>query len=80
MPAFTELYDMLSIYSLIKQPIFGNSDVCKRKCPSMSDTLALTSAFQDDSAQTTKLEELKRKLDGLVNAEVECEDVFDPVS
>lgn len=35
--------------------------------------------FHEAAAQKTKLQELKQKLDGLVSAEVKCDDVFNHV-
>uniref|UniRef100_A0A0K8RG57 Transposable element n=1 Tax=Ixodes ricinus TaxID=34613 RepID=A0A0K8RG57_IXORI len=70
---------MLSIYSLIKPPKFGNCQVQNVNDSQFLTLSDFTSAFQDVSVHETKLQELKRNLDGLVDAEVECEDVFDHV-
>lgn len=66
-------------YSLMKPPKFGNCGLqgSQKRCALTLTDLKL--AFQEAGAQTTKLKELKEKLDGLVSAEVECEDVFDHV-
>ncbi|KAH8025728.1 hypothetical protein HPB51_010969 [Rhipicephalus microplus] len=76
MPTFLQLYNMLSIYSLIKPPKFGNCEVQNANEPQFLALSDFTSAFQVDCEQETKLEELKRKLDGLVDADVECEEAF----
>ncbi|KAH9374788.1 hypothetical protein HPB48_000452 [Haemaphysalis longicornis] len=75
MPTFLQLYNMLSFYSLMKPPKFGNCELqgSQERCALTLTDLKL--AFQEASAQRTKLQELKQKLHGLVSAEVECEDV-----
>lgn len=79
MPTFLQLYNMLSVYSLMKPPKFGNCEVqgSQERCALTLTDLKL--AFQEAGAEKTKLQELKQKLDGLVSAEVECDDVFDHV-
>ncbi|KAH7960875.1 hypothetical protein HPB49_024189 [Dermacentor silvarum] len=65
-PTFLQLYRMLSLYSLLKPPRFGNC-VAPEKRQSAFITLAdFREIFKSSAAQRTdKLEELKEKLDGL---------------
>ncbi|KAH9366717.1 hypothetical protein HPB48_012044 [Haemaphysalis longicornis] len=63
----------------MKPPKFGNCELQgSLECCALTLT-DLKLAFQEAGAQTTKLQELKQELDGLVSAEVECKDVFDHV-
>lgn len=78
MPTFLQLYNMLTIYSLVKPPKFGNckvqDDGNEQRVLSLSD---LKSYFSSNQLKDTKLEELKKKLDGLVESEMKCEKVLD---
>lgn len=77
MPTVLRLYNMLSIYSLIKPPKFGNCQTelgQEAPCLTLSD---LTSAFKDDLQEETKLQQLRRRLDGYIGEELEWEEVFD---
>ncbi|KAH6947068.1 hypothetical protein HPB50_016987 [Hyalomma asiaticum] len=77
MPTFLQLYNMLSIYSLIKPPKFGNCQTevgQEAPCLTLSD---LTSAFKDESHKETKLQELRKKLDGYIGEELEWESICD---
>ncbi|KAH6945673.1 hypothetical protein HPB50_009587 [Hyalomma asiaticum] len=76
-PTFLQLYRMLSLYSLLKPPRFGNC-VAPEKGQSAFITLAdFREIFKSSSAQRNgKLEELKEKLDGLVSTgKWECDEM-----
>ncbi|KAH8035735.1 hypothetical protein HPB51_008102 [Rhipicephalus microplus] len=78
-PTFWQLYRMLSLYSLLKPPRFGNC-VAPEKRQSAFITLAdFREIFKSSSAQRAgKIEELKQKLDGLVSTgKWECDEVFE---
>ncbi|KAH7979543.1 hypothetical protein HPB49_009800 [Dermacentor silvarum] len=67
---------MLSFYSLVKPPKFGNrsiADGCESRLLALSDL-----AFRPNDGES-KLEKLKKKLDKRVDDEVECEILFDHV-
>lgn len=70
---------MLSIYSLVKLPEFGNCQVQISEEPRLLSLSDLTSAFQESAPLESRLEGLKQKLDGLVE-EAECENVFSDIS
>ncbi|XP_077502979.1 uncharacterized protein LOC144113650 [Amblyomma americanum] len=72
-PTFLQLYRMLSLYSLVKPPKFGNCTVLDKRQAAVV-TLADIRAAQ----HAGKLHELKQRLDGLIDDENwECDDVFD---
>lgn len=77
MPTFLQLYNMLSVYSLLKPPKFGNCQTeLGQEAPCL--TLAeLTSAFKDESPGESKLQELRKRLDGYVSEELEWEAIYD---
>ncbi|KAH8032437.1 hypothetical protein HPB51_025206 [Rhipicephalus microplus] len=77
MPTFLQLYNMLSVYSLLKPPKFGNCQTeLGQEAPCL--TLAeLTSAFKDESPGKSKLQELRKRLDGYVSEEPEWEAIYD---
>lgn len=80
LPTFLQLYNMLSIYSLVKLPKFGNCQVQISEEPRLLSLSDLTSAFQESAPLESRLEGLKQKLDGLVEEEAECENVFSDIS
>lgn len=77
MPTFLQLYNMLSVYSLIKPPKFGNCEVVASESPPVLTLSDLKLVFTEDDKAETLLQQLKNKLDGLVSADIECEEVFD---
>lgn len=76
LPTFLQLYNMLSVYSLIKPPKFGNCEVEPAQSTHVLTLTDLKLAFQERASEETKLQMLKQKLDGLVVAEVECSEAF----
>lgn len=65
-PTFLQLYRMLSLYTLLKPPKFGNCTVNakeKRPCITLGD---MRLAFQPDEQQTSRLDSLRARLDGLI--------------
>lgn len=77
LPTFLQLYNMLSIYALIKLLRFRNcTGESEQEKPylSVSD---VTSEYNCRNDSESKLEKLRRRLDGLIDKEVECEATFD---
>lgn len=68
---------MLSVDSLIKPPKFGNCEVVASESPPVLTLSDLKLVFTEDDKAETLLQQLKNKLDGLVSADIECEEVFD---
>lgn len=64
MPTFPQLYRMHSVYSLLKPPRFGNCEVIEEK-PAL-DLSEFRKIFQKADNDPSHLEQLKAKLDGLV--------------
>lgn len=66
MPTFLQLYNMLSVYSLLKPPKFGNCQTeLGQEAPCL--TLAeLTSAFKDESPGKVSSKNLGRDLMGML--------------
>ncbi|KAH7985071.1 hypothetical protein HPB49_026625 [Dermacentor silvarum] len=64
MPTFLQLYRMLSVYSLLKPPRFGNCEVIEEN-PAL-DLSEFRKIFQKADNDPSHLEQLKAKLDGLV--------------
>lgn len=79
LPTFLQLYSMLSIYSLVKPPKYGNCQLLPSEEPRLLTLSDLTSAFKDDVPSQSRLDELKSRLDGFVQDGIECEDIFDCV-
>ncbi|XP_077553125.1 uncharacterized protein LOC144167840 [Haemaphysalis longicornis] len=77
-PTFLQLYRMLSLYTLLKPPKFGNCTVNaeeKRPCITLGD---MRLAFQQGEQQTNRLDSLRERLDGLVEeGSWECEDILE---
>lgn len=65
-PTFMQLCRMLSVYTLLKPPKFGNCAVTaegQRPCITLAD---IREGFQDGMQQTNRLDSLKIRLDGLI--------------
>lgn len=78
-PTFLQLYRMLSLYSLLKPPQFGNCTTTDKGQTAVV-TLADMRAIYNSSAmqRPNKLEVLKQKLDGLIEeGSWECDNVFE---
>ncbi|KAH8036118.1 hypothetical protein HPB51_017929 [Rhipicephalus microplus] len=78
-PTFLQLYRMLSLYSLVKPPKFGNCTLPDKRQAAVVTLSDIREIYKGSAAQRTgKLDELKRKLDGLIDeGSWECDDVFD---
>lgn len=78
-PTFLQLYRMLSLYSLLKPPQFGNCTTTGNKQASVVTLADLRNIYSDSSSQhPAKLDQLKEKLDGLIEeGSWECDDLFD---
>ncbi|KAH8038520.1 hypothetical protein HPB51_001784 [Rhipicephalus microplus] len=70
---------MLSLYSLVKPPKFGNCTLPDKRQAAVVTLSDIREIYKGSAAQRTgKLDELKRKLDGLIDeGSWECDDVFD---
>lgn len=65
-PTFLHLYKILSVYSILKPPKYGNCTVNDSDAPRISLT-DLHEIFQDKTTQKTKkINRLKKKLDELI--------------
>lgn len=77
-PTFLQRYRMLSIYTLLKPPKFGNCTVSakeQRPCITLGEVRL---AFQQDEQQTHRLDSLRERLDGLIEeGSWECEGVLE---
>lgn len=76
MPTFLQLYKMLSVYSLLKPPKFGNCEArASEEKPYITfEDFKNTFTYKDNTA----VADLKKKLDSLINEESwECDDVIE---
>ncbi|KAH7950304.1 hypothetical protein HPB49_022122 [Dermacentor silvarum] len=79
MPTFLQLYQTLSIYTLLKPPKFGNCRVVEGEKPllDISDFRALINQTTVKASSVDFVEEVKLKLDSLICVEDwECDDVI----
>ncbi|XP_077535872.1 uncharacterized protein LOC144148165 [Haemaphysalis longicornis] len=78
-PTFLQLYRMLSLYSLLKPPQFGNCTAAESSQSAFVTLADIRGIYKSSAAERPKkLEELRNKLDGLISqGNWECEDVFD---
>ncbi|KAH9378421.1 hypothetical protein HPB48_018099 [Haemaphysalis longicornis] len=68
---------MLSVYSFIKPPKFGNCEVEASESPPVLTLSDFKLMFMEGDKAETLLQQLKNKLDGLLSADNKSEDVFD---
>lgn len=77
MPTFLQLYRLLSVYKLVKPPKSGNCEIIKQNEATYFSMGVFKSVFSTGAASSTKLCELKAKLDGLIECEQwEYEELF----
>lgn len=78
-PTFLQLYWMLSLYSLLRPPQFGNCTAAESSQSAFVTLADIRGIYKSSAAERPKkLEELRNKLDGLISqGNWECEDVFD---
>lgn len=75
MPTFPQIYRMLSVYSLLKPPKFGNCEIQEER--QILNFSAFRAIFKSTDHEDMRLEELRAKLGGLIETEEwECDDVF----
>ena len=67
-PTFFVLYRMLSIYSLIKPPKYGNCTLTEKNFSPLISVEDIREAYtKSESASATALHSLKQKLDNIIN-------------
>lgn len=77
-PTFLQLYRMLSLYSLLRPPWYGNCTVPEKGQSAFLTLADFREVFKPSSKQQVKLEKLKQRLDGLINeGDWECDEVFE---
>lgn len=80
MPTFMQLYQTLSIYSILKPPKYGNCKVVDGEKPLLdaSHFRALISTSETVVTNPCSISQIKEKLDDLVSVDDwECEDIMD---
>ncbi|XP_072145361.1 uncharacterized protein [Dermacentor andersoni] len=78
-PTFLQLYRMLSLYSLLKPPRFGNCSASEKEQYGVVTLADLKNAYNSSaSKELNKLHQLKERLDGLIDeGSWECDEVFE---
>lgn len=77
-PTFLQLYRMLSLYSLLRPPQFGNCVASEKDQSAFLTLNDFIEVFKSAAISTDKMHDLKQKLDGLISEETwECDDVFE---
>ncbi|KAJ3640483.1 hypothetical protein Zmor_003777 [Zophobas morio] len=67
-PTFLQLYKLLSVYSLLKPPKYGNCSVTEDKAPITLLTLEdIRTAYQDKHQEPRTIDHLKTRLNGLIH-------------
>ncbi|KAJ3646534.1 hypothetical protein Zmor_024118 [Zophobas morio] len=67
-PTFLQLYKLLSVYSLLKPPKYGNCSVTEDKAPITLLTLEdIRTAYQDKHQEPRAIDHLKTRLNGLIH-------------
>lgn len=78
-PTFLHLYRILSLYSIIKPPKYGNCTILDKHAPKISVS-EIKDIFQGDeeNVRTNKLNDLQSKIDMLVeDGQWEADDIFE---
>ncbi|KAH8038930.1 hypothetical protein HPB51_004042 [Rhipicephalus microplus] len=78
-PTFLQLYQMLSLYSLLRPPRFVNCTAAESSLSAFVTLTDIRGIYKSSAAERPKkLEELRNKLGGLISqGNWKCEDVFD---